>query len=288
MTARVLGWAFKSISSRVIVRKMVISHGRERESALQLFRNRFPDNQRDNFENIVRWQQECERECQGNGERWLDYLLVAKTAGKVCGIFYGQYGRISRLLFVSYIASDKRLAHPGDVMDAFGKYLKRLFRRELKKCTGLIFELELPDDGHGKRRGQERQLQRGDRRSGYKTHSQERHWRSGREELFRSVLRHQGIIIKRIGIKYRQPRLSLWDSKAKEEPQLLMYGRTQPPPVGSSLPKNEVVKIVNALYNEWYGDSYEDDAIRDVEYRAYLQGLYREMVAPLPNEVPTL
>jgi hypothetical protein len=108
-----------------------------------------------------------------------------------------------------------------------------------------------------------------------------------REDHFRSLLRKRGLIVKSLVFEYRQPRLSLWDSDCKEEPQILLYGRTRPPTVGSTVPKREVATIVDTIYNDWYGDCYEDDPDRNNEYRAYLRHLYNETVAALPDEVPT-
>jgi hypothetical protein len=266
LLGRLFDWIFRRIGRRVVVKRVVSPHDKDLDAAFELYSRRLPENERDSFENIIRWLEECSRVGKQEDAMFRDYLVVAKTAGKVCGIFYGTYYLRTRLLLVGYLVRDNRSKRGALIVPAILKYMTRLFRAELKECKGVAFEIE--HYAHAD------------------TPNRAKHCRR-REDHFRGLLRRHGLVVKPLAFDYRQPRLSLWDSDSKEEPQILLYGRIRPPAVGNTLPKSEVAAILDTIYNDWYGDCYADNPERDREYRAYLRRLYEETIAALPEEVPT-
>ena len=262
IATRAFGWALKSFRRRVVVKRMVPPYGPNFvDTAFHFYTRRVSDNQRDSFENIVRWQQEYAR----RKEKAIE--MVGLSAGRrnlgasLRPPLRGNTSVHTRLLFVAHAVSDDKAKQPCRVVPAFVKHFSRLLRAELRECVGLVFELEHPDFSDKPKKC----------------------WH--REDYFRSVLRDQGFDVKRLAIDYRQPRLSLRECHYKEEPRLLIYGRVRPPPVGTTLSKEEVARVLDAVYNDWYGDSYEDDATRDTEYRAYLRQMYNDAITALPNQV---
>lgn len=55
-----------------------------------------------------------------------------------------------------------------------------------------------------------------------------------------------------------------------EEKQHLMYARTKPPQIESSVPRKEVGDLLTFVYQEIYGDQFQDDKARNENYRYYL------------------
>lgn len=261
-----LRWLFGKMNKRIVVRRVSKPQDRSLYAAFSLYERRLPENERDSFDNIVRWLRECQERDKRKDAKFRDYLLLASAEGRICGIFYGTYYARTRLLLVGYLVSDNRSRAGKDVVPALLRYIKRLLQGELRDCVGIVFEVE---------------------HFAYADSPKKCRRCRAREEYFRGCLRGEGLVVKSLSFDYCQPRLSLWDSESKEEPQVLMYGRTQPPPLANTLPKSEVAAILDTIYNDWYGDCYEDAPERSKAYRAYLRHLYEEKVAALPDEVPT-
>lgn len=113
--------------------------------------------------------------------------------------------------------------------------------------------------------------------------------RTAKEKLFAVHARTAArIVLKRLEIEYRQPKLSLWDPSLTEERQHLIYGRFSEPPLAGNVSKQEATHVLDAVYNCWYGDCYLNDASKDAEYRQYVRAIYDDMVSSLPAQVPIL
>ncbi|HKZ82845.1 MAG TPA: hypothetical protein VJ793_04220 [Anaerolineae bacterium] len=259
-----LQWLVARRSQQVVVTRVVGPLGEDLVGALDLYERRLPENERDSIDNIVRWQAEFEAGVKDNRTKFDDYLLIAKCGGQVCGLLYAQYYHRTRLLLVSYLISDDRIPQKHRIVPAIRKKLATILKTELAACAGIVFELEHPDFSKRPRRCR------------------------GRQRLFTALALEMGMVVKRLGIDYKQPRLSLWDPSYSEEPQVLMYARRRAPALDDSIPKGEVVHILDTLYNSWYGDCYEDNTERDSEYRAYLRSLFQNTVSQMPDRVPLM
>lgn len=224
-------------------------------------------NQLDSDVEMVRWLQEVEHETREHRCRLIDYLIVSKLKTrrdtKICGVLYCHYYTDHKLMFISYIVVDSsiREARDGRAAGEMLQFLLRRRKKELKDMEGIVFELESPGNG--------------------KKHDE----CLGRWRRFQSLAQQQGIVVKRIDINYLQPQLSKWDDSYREERQLLMYGRTQPPPLGDKVRRDEVERVLSFTYRAVYGDCFEDHPAKDQEYRSYLDGLYAKSVAALKDEV---
>ena len=168
-------------------------------------------------------------------------------------------------MFLSYMVVDWHIPDSRGLTsaEALAQYLSRELRKTLRDCEGIVFELEYPTP------------------------------KSENKTRFRSKMRRflrlaekQGVTVKEIDIYYRQPKLSLWENDYGEERQVLMYGRTKPPPLSKTIPRTEAERVLDFIYNYIYGDYFEDDPVRNAEYRQYLNKLYETVVADLPEEIP--
>ena len=168
------------------------------------------------------------------------------------------------MMFLSYMVVDWHIPDSRGLTsaEALAQYLSRELRKTLRDCEGIVFELEYPTP------------------------------KSENKTRFRSKMRRflrlaekQGVTVKEIDIYYRQPKLSLCENDYGEERQVLMYGRTKPPPLSKTIPRTEAERVLDFIYNYIYGDYFEDDPDRDAEWRQYLKDLYETVVADLPEEI---
>ena len=254
-------WLYRRWTRRTVVKRITDPTDRDLDRAFVLYEQLLPNpNVRDSSEEILRWLQEMreeQRQRAGCAE-FIDYLIIVKNESAVRSFFYADFHPASGLLFVDYLVS----CEP-EATQAICRYLKRELGRTLRECRGIVFESEAPAPG------------------------QREDWRA-RFRLFQRLGEPLGIVLKRLDFPCRQPRLSLWDDSYTEQPQFLFYARTRPPPLGDTVPKDEVAHILDVFYNDWYGSSYTDEPEHDAQYRAYVRRLYESTVAVLPEDVPTL
>jgi hypothetical protein len=260
----VLAWAYTRWSHRLRVRRITDPNDRDLERAFELYRRRIPAyGVRDSTDDIIRWLREIREEHARGDFTLIQYLLVAMKGRCVDGFFYADYYPRTGLLLVAYLAAnDETVDGRERATRAIGRFLKRALRRSLRDCRGIVFELEQP------------------------TPDTRDDWLA-RFRTFQRLARPFGITIKRLAVPYVQPRLSIWDDAYDELPQYLFYARTRPPPLGDTVPKQEVEKVLDTLYNVWYASSYEDEPERDTEYRAYLRRVFTRISSSLPAEVST-
>lgn len=241
------------------VKKIETADDLDLSLALKLYNgnNRgIPENAKDSPENIVRWLQEVQEETEQRCCRLKDYFLVAKVQERVYGLLYGHYYPERRLMFLSYIVTDENVpeARGGDASAALTQYLSREWRKRLKDLEGIVFELDY-----------------------------ERY--SALKRLFLPLAQMQKVVVKEININYLQPMLSLWENGYQEERQVLMYGRTLPPHLSTTIPRDEVKKVLGFIYMDIYGDYFGYNPDEDAKYRQYLEALYERVVAGLPEEI---
>lgn len=238
------------------------------ESALHLCERMLPANEVDSPANVARWLAEIKRETAEGRCRLIDYLLVSVLDRKVCGVLYGQYYPLYKLMFISYVVADGEdaAARDGRATQSLFRYLRAARSDELAEMEGIVFEMEypIPDATEQSRRSR------------------------SRSRLFEFYAQQLGITVRILDIPYRQPRLDLEDPCCKEEPQLLAYGRTEPPAISRSVSREEVQNVISFVYKAIYGDQFEGDPNQDAEYRRYLDTLCSDLTDSLPAEVPVI
>jgi hypothetical protein len=260
-------WLNTKLSSRkaVVVRRISTPSDPNLLPALALYTRSIPENERDSQDDIVRWLEEVAIETKEGRCKLKDYFLVAIVGNRIAGLLYSQYYANSRLLFISFMAVDPNIHEARRCLasTALLHHMSRELHTGLKNCEGLIFEIEYSKTSNKKRDATSR----------------------ARARHFRALARMQGIVVKQIEIDYKQPKLSLWDGGHSEERLHLMYGRTKSPHLSATVPKSEVEKVLGFLYNEIYGDAFEDDPKRDSQYRHYLTALCQRTLKHMPEMI---
>lgn len=257
--ASLIAWSYGKYRGRTVTRRITAPDDTDLDDALELYEGQFGDTAvRDTGHDMRRWLTEEQDASQDSGEppSIVDVIIIAKKAGRVCGFCSAQFFPRNGTLFFSYLVADE-----SGVTEKIAAHFRRIFRRELRTCTAIAFELQRPNPGSGEA------------------------WES-RFRRFQRLAKPLGITIRRLGFQYRQPRLSLWDAQAVERDQLLFYGRLGTP-VGGLLRRDELIPLLDTLYNDWYGQSYEDDPRHNAQYRAYVRTLFDTSVVGLPEWVPT-
>jgi hypothetical protein len=265
-TAVVIPGATPTERPQLMVRRVIDPDDPDLPAAYDIYSDGITnESERDSFPEIQRWLFEAKR-ARASGKAKLDeYLLIAKVGSKVAAFFYGQYYESHRMFLIGYSVIDRKSK---DARRATSMGLITFMFDALKgdhpACQGIVFELALEPGRNVKAR-------------------------IGKEELFAVHARTAaGLVLKRLDVEYFQPKLSLWDPELTEERQHLIYGRLSGEPLGASIPKPEAAHILDAVYNCWYGDYYEDDPVKDREYRSYVRGMCERTVSDLPDPVPLL
>jgi len=255
-----------NLPPKLLVRRVVDPEDEDLRAAYDVYEKEIEnESERDSFSDIQRWLDEAAI-ARASGDHTLDeYLLIGTVGAKVCAFFYGQYYSSHRVFLVGYLvidheSQDARRATSAEMV----RFMFATLGREHPECAGVVFELAL-EPGKDPRA------------------------RIGKQQRFGVLARTVAhVALKRLDFEYRQPRLSLWYPNLTEERQHLVYGRVIGPPLGTYLDKQEVAQVLDAVYNCWYGDYYQNDPSKDAEYRQYVRELHKEVVSSLPDPVPLL
>ena len=255
---------------RLHVRRVLRPDDDDLNAAHQVYEREIDNaHERDSYADIQRWLAEAEeaRRIATKKEPLVldEYLLVGKLGHKVCAFFYGQYYCKQRMFLVGYLAKDTEAPESRrEPSLEIAKDIVRRLKRDHPRCAGVVFELALEPE-------------------------KDPRIRTLKERRFAvDGITAARVVFKRLDIAYQQPKLSLWDSSLTEQRQHLVYGRMSGPPLASHIEKEEAARILDVVYNCWYGDYYMDDPSRDAEYRKYVGKLYEDTVASLPAQVPLI
>jgi len=211
------------------------------EEALRLYERRIPRDEQYTHEDmvgIVRRHLSDEY-----GPHWKMHFLVAKRGDHVVGLLIGYDDLQSNFTFVSYLANDKhsvdstnkeRTGRAG--VELTGRLLAESLldaSRRLRPegaSVRFVFEIDSPDVAEGT----------------------ERRRRAGRFKLFEQFCRFapfKGLRLRVIDIPYQQPPLGWPPRPGGNRPLLLCYAA---PNLASSLPKTDVVKMLEWVYLSLY------------------------------------
>lgn len=250
----------------VEIRRITSAKDQDIFQLIALYENNFPANERDDFETIIRWLEEVEAETLEGRCKLIDLFLVAKVGSRVIGWCYAHYYVASQFLFVSFLVVDREMteARRGSATYKLLEFIaEELKRKQLRRCRGIIFEVE-----HPQAVPEERQREA-----------------AARIRHFAALARAHGWIARTLQLNYLQPRLDIWSGQFQEQPLALMYIRTRGRQLSRDISRKEAKAIVGFIYNEVYGDHFEDDRQRDREFRTYLRQLHAQVTDDLPQRV---
>jgi hypothetical protein len=255
-----------SSSSNLTVRRVLSPDDADLPEAYDLYCEGIDnENECDSFAEIQRWLAEAEEERLAGTAKLDEYLLIAKLGTRVCGFFYGQYYPSHQMFLVGYLVIDPQtLDSRRTTSIGIIEHLVCILKADHPECAGVVFEIALEPQ-------------------------KDPRVRTAKEKLFAVHARTAAkIVVKRLEVEYRQPKLSLWDPSLTEERQHLIYGRFSGPPLAGYVSKQEASHVLDAVYNCWYADYFLNDESKDAEYRRYVQGMYEDTVSSLPAQVPLI
>ncbi len=238
--------------------------------ALALYNKSFPEDQRCDEADMVRWVREDARHRkQLKYPDLTDWYIVAKYKRVVCGLVVFHYSRLSGLGLIAYMVTEKK---PGlaanDISAALGARVARLFRRrrELRGCKGFVVEVEDPREASTKRKRDER---------------------LARIRRFCTLAETQELSLRAFEFDYKQPRLSLERDDA-ERRMLLLSARYQGNTNEILSARTEAIECLKFVLTEIYPDGYDIDLQQCEAYRKYCAELMQREVASLPDPLRAL
>jgi hypothetical protein len=237
-------------------------------SALELYDQRIPDEQRFESADIIRWLRE-DREQQRlrpeGGPR--DYFLVAKFRKKVCGFSLFHFYETRSLIFFAYLVAAKGPGTPSRISESLISYTTKMLRKKpLKQCKGFVLELEDP------RRG---------------TNRSDVNYSLARIRLFCKLAETCGFTLRAVDVPYLQPPLS-HSAQDGQEQLLLMCAYPGDNGARSSMPKEELNSLLEFIYLELYPEGYSPDEEESEQYRRACAAALERLAAQLPDTVRML
>jgi hypothetical protein len=235
--------------------------------AMELYARRLPEDELCSPEDTVRWLQEAQEGNKNGTSNIEEFFLIAnlhyeKHKSEVCGLMYFTYYPTSNppLAFISYLVVDDQI--PGAfncrANGAMINEVKRLLKKELKRCAGFVAEVDDPKSPKIKR-NRDKLIES-----------------KARIRLFRQVARslHYDIIALD-HVPYKQPDLAPPGNRAAEIPMLLLY---IPVAKEQKVDMDTIEGILGFVYNDIYGDSFLEDGRQDEGYEKYLLDLKKRVL----------
>jgi hypothetical protein len=241
-------------------------------SALDLYENRIPDEEKFEAPDIVRWLREDQEQRLSGIAGPRDYFLVAKLDANVCGFTLLHYYPTVQLAFIAYLVAEKGIpTGQGNISRKLLDKVAWVFQNEeyLRPCKGFLLEVDDPA------------------RAGTPAEKRER---LARIRLFSMLAESLGFSLRALDINYHQPLLWIPEpgQAGTEVPMVLMYARkVASEEANNRLSKPEVARrefVYKWLYPEGFSDVEEENR----QYREYTDAFYSDQIASLSEEVTLL
>lgn len=213
--------------------------------ALRLYERRIPQNERDEFDDIIRWLHEVRDETKRGVCKLQDYFLVAKVGDDLAGFAYVQFYPQASLAFFSFLVVDDLI--PGARYCRVSTELLRQVRMLLEqsgRCRAIVLEVDEPDVLTGP----------------------ESREAAARIRHFKALGRMAGCPLKSVRMSYVQPGLQPSASGSSEIRLRLMYAALKPDREPDRLHKRDVGDLLDFLSGCVYGDHFEHRADFDSSY----------------------
>lgn len=220
------------------------------DSVWELYRERFPSDERTDPENIRRWI----REGKKNAYFLVAYITGAKNIARGFFIFTYNPNEKFSFAFISYLAADKKT--PKEFRTSIRHELcleaEKILKNEIKDCKGLVAEMDDPS-----------KLASNDKKRIKRAKS--------RIQRFKEVCGDGGFSFIEINnVDYKQPSLKPDGTQEDEIPLKLVFIPIQE---GVNELNNEEIKnLVSSIYDV-YGANYEYDETLNRQYKRYIRDL---------------
>lgn len=253
-------------------------------------RSELIDSELDDAEDIRRWLDEDHHAASCAGEsRIQEYMLISHCGDTVGAVFWGTYYPLAGMLFASYLARNKTLAHDEARQCHFQSPTRCVFERIavdlrkgfLRNCRGIVFEIENPTHEANRPTLDERARARAVALA------------KARRRLFVRELTRWDHPPVELNIPYVQPSLDLQGAKPPQ-PMSLFFASMDwtRMAIPDSLPLRDVAGVVSFVFDHLYHDAFEHTSDIDgitaplrSEYYARLERTKRSIMDGLPDPV---
>ena len=232
----------------IVVRRITDPQSADLLSALDLYEQRIPEEQRFESADIIRWLREDREQQRHRKTGPRDYFVVAKFRKKVVGLILFHFYDVPSLVFFAYLVAAKGPGTPGRISESLVSFITKSVRRgPLSHCKAFILELEDP----------RRRTNKSDITNGL-----------ARIRLFCKLAETCGFTLRAADIPYLQPPLShSAGSTLAQEKLLLMCAYATSKGDRSSISKGELNALLEFIYLELYPEGYSADCEENDEYR---------------------
>jgi hypothetical protein len=231
--------------------------------ALELYVKRIPENERFESSDIVRWLREDVKKTR-------DYFFIAKENDEIRGFTLIHYNPARQLAFIAYLVRKEKLkmSDPNIVTAQLFKKISGFYigSSELKDCKAFLMEVDDPRFANSEK---------------------ERNNRIARIRLFSMVAQQSRFHLRALGFEYKQPLLFIpkTEQKGSEQSMMLLYASSQMP---AFLKKEEVLSLLDFVYNWLYPESFSEIPEENENYKAYLNEFFNIQINSLPDRVEVL
>jgi hypothetical protein len=253
----------------IVVHRVTDPQSADLLAAMELYDHRIPDEQRFESADIIRWLREDREQQRLRSDGPRDYFLVAKFRKKVCGFSLFHFYGTQSLVFFAYMVAAKGPGTPSRISESLISYVAKMIRKEpLIRCKGFVLELEDPRSG---------------------TIRSETKYSLARIRLFCKLAETCGFTLRAVDVPYLQPPLShSMSSHDAQEQLLLMCAYPGDNGTRSTMPKEELISLLEFIYLELYPEGYSADIEESEQYRRTCQAALERLTAQLPDTVRML
>jgi hypothetical protein len=260
----------RTLLNPVVIKLVRDADDADLDAALKLYTKRIPDDQRFEAEDIVRWIREDRITRRTSPSAPTDWFVIAKLHRRVCGFILFHYYPSTQLALFAYMVVENTPRVPFDAVSrTLSSWISRLLRKrkEFKAYKGFVLEVEDPRK---------------------ETTQRKRTESLARVRRFCTLAQMQGFSLRAFDIDYKQPRLSLDDTKSSERPMLLLSARNRQNASDADIQREEVKEVLSFIYTKVYPEGYSSDGAETQSYREYCTALLDKEVASLPEKVRSL
>jgi hypothetical protein len=254
----------KTIRDRVAVRRITSPDDDDVEGLIELYTELFPD-EKTNYSGdfIVEMLDKDSEPTEARHVQAEDIVLVARFKREVVGFLFCHFYPARRKAIVSYYGIDghfleARKSAAGHLL----KKLKAILTSRSRQCEYLFFDVERPNP---------------------KLEIEENRKRKCRILLFKQSARHLREKAYEIHFDYQSPRITLGE-KTHKTSLVLMFISLKAATV-SSLEREELIKFLEFVLLDCYGDIYRTDDPRFEKYHEHLNQLLKKYQKDLPARI---
>jgi hypothetical protein len=257
-------WAMTTLrhaKDGIHVRSAKHGHDQDIEQFQELYERTIEDRQRIRPSEIIAWIDD-----QARWDGLEHRLLLCKKNNTVIGFAQLMCCSLDKYAYISYFAIDDKDPHGRQLASrSLVQTLKRIVRKNLRRCESIVFEVESPDAPG--------------------LDPKEKSERRARIRRLKELARDAKTQAFEIGMDYIQPEFPTDNPLSNQHHATLLFVTLNKSKQPLFLESKEMIEILRFLYFRVYGPVYQDDDELNKTYRAELRSLLDSYRSTLPHQI---